>query len=279
MVLFICVNYHCDNEIADLVQSVFKQAADVELTTLVVDNSARNETSSTLSDLSKSDQRCHILIPGTNLGYFTGANWGLQQFLKTKETPNWVIVSNPDIAFDDNRFISQLIQKEYPERTGIIAPSIFSVAQNTDQNPFMLHRPTKTYALLLKVISQFYWTTRIYETMSSTKSFLKTFLSKYSVAFHKKRNCNSTNIFAPHGAFVLFHSRFFKEGGTLEYKHPLFGEEMFLGETAKRLGQAVMYDPSLRVIHREHHTTKKVDHKRKWKLWQSVIRDWYSENY
>jgi GT2 family glycosyltransferase len=59
-------------------------------------------------------------------------------------------------------------------------------------------------------------------------------------------------IFAPHGSCIIFNKNYFERGGTLEPISFLFGEEMFIGETARRINLEVVYVPDLQVSHTEH---------------------------
>jgi len=59
-------------------------------------------------------------------------------------------------------------------------------------------------------------------------------------------------IYAAHGSFLAFHRSYFERGGTLGHGAFLFGEEIFVAETARRLGLAVLFEPRVIVEHAEH---------------------------
>jgi hypothetical protein len=54
---------------------------------------------------------------------------------------------------------------------------------------------------------------------------------------------------------MIFSRRYFRAGGNFEYSVFLFGEEIFVAETAKGLGLAVRYCPWLGVLDNEHAST------------------------
>src|SRR4029077_13065198 len=89
-------------------------------------------------------------------------------------------------------------------------------------------------------------TSRGYHTMSVIKGRLRRATQRMR---SKKSFTSPVDVFAPHGAFVVFHKSYFEAGGTLRYGSFLFGEEIFVGETALRLGRRVVFDPRLEVIH------------------------------
>ena len=61
-------------------------------------------------------------------------------------------------------------------------------------------------------------------------------------------------IYAPHGSCLVFKNNYFTLGGTLGLPNFLFGEEIFVAETAVRLGLDVIYDPGM-VIHDYEHAS------------------------
>ncbi|MGC8979631.1 glycosyltransferase family 2 protein, partial [Caldisericum sp.] len=68
----------------------------------------------------------------------------------------------------------------------------------------------------------------------------------------KNKNIKPQEIYAPFGACIIFHRNYFEAGGTLNTECFLFGEEIFVAETARKLNLRILYDPELKVIHHEH---------------------------
>ena len=62
-------------------------------------------------------------------------------------------------------------------------------------------------------------------------------------------------IYAPHGSCIIFNENYFKMGGNLNHISFLFGEEIFVAESAKKSGLKVQYEPQLRVSDYEHAST------------------------
>jgi GT2 family glycosyltransferase len=58
-----------------------------------------------------------------------------------------------------------------------------------------------------------------------------------------------------HGSFMVFNKSYFTKGGTINYPSLLFGEELFVAETARKLGLKTIYEPDLVINHNEHSTT------------------------
>jgi GT2 family glycosyltransferase len=84
-----------------------------------------------------------------------------------------------------------------------------------------------------------------YQSIALVKDFLKNILPS-------RRAKSLCQIYAPHGAFIIFSRQYFLRGGS--FKHPsfLYGEEITVAENCKKFGFQVLYDPGFRVLHFEH---------------------------
>ena len=62
-------------------------------------------------------------------------------------------------------------------------------------------------------------------------------------------------IYAAHGSCMVFSKNYFVQGGNLKHISFLFGEEIFVAETARSLKLQTVYEPRLRVSDAEHAST------------------------
>ena len=256
-VLVLCVNYHNDRDTVAFVKGLLALEASDQLQIVVVDNSVREFPEPKLDSLSSSDPRVRVLHPKRNLGYFGGAAWGLRQHLSAAPLTDWVVVANTDISFPDYDVLTRLSRLPKGE-SPVIAPAIRSNLSGTDQNPYMSKRPSGVRMHFYKWVFRYYPLFVIYHQLSAAKQ-------KITALFHSSGRSASGSgeakeaqrqpIYAPHGAFMIFHRSYFQAGGSFDYAVFLFGEEIFVAETVRRLGLTVMYEPSLVVVHREHATT------------------------
>jgi GT2 family glycosyltransferase len=247
-VLFICVNYFNDDETRLFAESVLALPRDCDLQVIIVDNSA-----SFIVD--GMPLNCSVHRPSQNLGYFGAASWALDNYLeRSNEIPDFVIVANTDIEFEGQGFFEQLRKFSEVPDVGVIAPSVISDTYHLDQNPYMLHEPSKVYALTRMWIFQYPLCFSVFQRLASLKKKIKRLVERDAPI---KTDCCC--IYAPHGSFVVFTRVYFELGGSLSHPFFLYGEEIFVANTVKRLGLRVLYAPSLRLLHREHSTTSKID--------------------
>lgn len=250
LILVICVNY-CNNDLTSaFVKHVVSLPSTADVRIAVVDNSAENEESA-LKAL-QSLARAAVYHPNTNLGYLGGADWGRVRFLEeTGRAPEWTIVCNPDIELADDRFFDQLlalgeVDPEPPPE--ILAPNIILAetprsGEPIHQNPYMSRRPPSFAVRASSTLARFPVLYALYDYLSTWRIL--------TGVEQRRRVSPGACIYAPFGAFFVFHRSFFDHGGDLSNGPFLFGEEIFVAETARDLGLRIRYEPGLTVIHRQ----------------------------
>jgi GT2 family glycosyltransferase len=249
-VLLICVNYRKPAETQQFVATALEQSLNSSLRVVVVENSPLPGEGG-VPESARSDPRVKAIATGKNLGYFGGAAAALADHLKSHPQPDWVIVSNPDVYFADNDVLKRLCDAHRGEEPAVIAPSIRTVNTSVEQNPYMRARPSRFRMHLYRWLFSAYPVDVVYESLSWVKHRgLELFKPDRPAATASL----SEKIYAPHGSFIALHRTYFERGGTLEYPAFLFGEEIFIAETARRLGLTVLYEPSVAIEHTERST-------------------------
>lgn len=268
LILTICVNYNNDKETQQFVSELLAQKGDFSQRVIIVDNSESPSFDSLLYNLFQSDSRVLIINSGRNLGYYGGAALGLREYIKEFPLPDWVIVCNTDIDLIQPDFLLKLCNFYAVNPPAVIAPSVYSTLSKVNQNPHMQHRPNAACMHFYKWIFRYHPTFVAYQTLALAKQKLLAVIHKNSVVaddeeVEKVVQSGPRAIYAPHGSFIVFHRSYFEAGGSLDHGAFLFGEEVFVAETVRRLGLAVTYDPRLFVLHREHAATGVLKNRKK----------------
>lgn len=258
--LLICINYHNEPDTCAFVHNVLELDAGGSLEVLVVNNNEGGGGEEPLVELENGEPRVKLLSSGENLGYFGGASLGLRRHLESGDRPEWVLVSNTDISFPDRRFFVRLQELYKGGAPAVVAPTVRSALSSRDQNPYMARRPPARRMHFYKWVFSNYLTYSAYYSVALAKKGVSRLLprSHEPPAYgHEPRveEKGPGEIYAPHGSFLVFHRSYFDAGGDLDYGAFLYGEEVFVAETARRLNLSVVYDPRLAVLHREHETT------------------------
>lgn len=254
-ILVICTNYWNEEDTIDYVNELlFQQQTDSKLDIVVVDNNEIDGENPLLEGIKSASNNVEIYRNGINAGYYGAASWALEMYLKASEMPEWIIVSNTDIRFENQSFLSTLLELYAENAPEVIAPRIISASGELNQNPFMQKRPPAWRMHMYRSLFRFETTYRFYEMLHNVKTSM---LKRRNPSEHVYCNKDAPySIYAPHGSLVIFNKKYFKNGGTLDYGSFLFGEEIFIAETARTLGLGILYEPRITAIHKERATTK-----------------------
>jgi GT2 family glycosyltransferase len=249
-VLIVTVNFRQAECTLRLLNSVCQLDGFARCHLMIVDNNSVDGSAECIRQATSSLSNVELLESPNNRGYFGGAKWALDQYLSRHGVPDWVIVCNNDIVFDSPDFLNTLLARD-PRAQAILAPAVISELTGFDSNPMIVKRPSRLRTLRYRFLLSTYrvaWCTQ----------WLAPLVRKGRHRLHKggsSRRNTRTQIYAPHGSFVIFSRRFFEEGGFIDDGCFLYAEEFGVAETCLRLGLPIIHDPELRVSHNDNQTT------------------------
>lgn len=268
-ILWLAINYNSGASLRDLLLSIANMPNSEDVETIVVDNGAP-EAQPILDHLLRDCKvQARALVPSQNLGYLGGARAGLSEYLNIADYPDFVIVSNVDLTILDS-FIESLATTEYPDRTGIIGPSILATKGFRDLNPQYRSRPNRSTFHRIKRICKNRWLLNAYILASVVKRKVLPRRQETSKKLQK--------VYSVHGSCMIFTRQFFEAGGNLDHEPFLFGEEITLAERCRLLGLDIVYDPHLHVLHREHETTGLIRSRKIW-AYQAESAQYIADTY
>ncbi len=187
------------------------------------------------------------LIAGLqNPGYFGGAALGWLDLQALGPVPDWIIVTNDDVRFAPDFFLN--LAKAPLENTAVLAPDIVVPASGVHQNPLYEKKPPAHRLRLLLWLHTHPVVMRAFMVFRAIRQRLS--MKRVSTSPPLRHE-----VYAPHGACIVFSRQYFQRGGSLDYPGFLYGEEFFVAETARQLGLAIYMEPTLRVAHMEHAST------------------------
>jgi len=246
-VLIVCIHYRTPAETERFVLSALGQKTRSPIRILVVDNSPEPEDLAVPASLRELPNTT-VMTLGGNRGYFGAAAFALREHLRHNDMPAWVIVSNPDIRFPSDDVIEQMRELYRGSAPGVVAPSIRSTSSSADYNPYLKSRPGRLRMHFYRWVFGTYPTHTLYQAISWAKNRIL----DGGVVAGGDSCAQPEAIYAPHGSFIALSRAYFEHGGSLDHGAFLFGEEIFVAETARRLGLTVLYDPRLELEHEGH---------------------------
>lgn len=245
-ILYIIVNYNSESDTIRYLESIYKgkqQSFKLNLDIVLVDNSTVK--SKKLRDYTSLRDLKIKIIDSQNVGYFGAFKVALESIGYQKVSQyDHVIISNVDLELAEDFFINiQAIKVS--SKIGVLAPSILSKHRDNDLNPKILNKPKKSRILLNYLLFKYPIVFKYYAKLSDKK--IK----------HTQAHSDKKIIYAAHGSFIIFNQIFFKQGGIIDYPIFLFGEEMYVAETMKRMKLKIQYTQSIKIFDFDHGSTSK----------------------
>lgn len=244
--LFIVINYFNETEVSNFVVTHFGSTYCDDVEIVIVNNGCHQI--SILDALAQKYSFVKILGTQKNLGYFGAANFGLMHYLKSNELPDATIVCNTDISFDKESFFKSLKNILSTKEFDVLGPEIYSTFLKYHQNPYITKRLSRGMMMRYKFFTSSVFLYSLFTTLHLAKT-------KILRSNMQNRVNEPMYTYAVHGSFMVFNKTYFTKGGTLQYPSFLFGEEIFVAETALKLNMKILYHPALVVNHFQNTTT------------------------
>ncbi|MET3376949.1 GT2 family glycosyltransferase [Variovorax boronicumulans] len=247
-VALICVNYNSTSDLVRYLKSIRQAEGRVDelsLSIFVADNSTGNFKIDLNSLIDFKVETKNLKIENyENIGYFPAASRIWNDCLVERMNYDYVIVSNVDLELSEN-FFEDLKAIPSDFSTGVLAPAVIS-RRGSDLNPKILNRPEKIQLKKNKFIFDKLLLYVLYVGASNLK---------YKFLGRSKKSSAAREIYAPHGAIVIFTNSYIRCAKSIDYPVFLYGEEIFVAEECRRNNLKVRYEPGLQVSDFDHGAT------------------------
>ena len=236
---------------------------------VVVINASSADELRTLEQFGREKEHVFVFNPGENLGYMNGLLYGYRNYREqTGNLPAYVIMSNTDIAFQNKKFFTDLLAREYDGKVGCIGPSILVSELNSYDNPVSDERYS------LRQINQLI---RRFSTPGLREAYVSAAFIKPKF-IKRKNDAISRNVYEVHGCFFVLTSEYAELIKNIKYGALLYSEELFVAENAYRNGFLTYYDAGLEIIHKEHSTTSKLKPRKRARMMAESMK-WIRDTY
>lgn len=236
--------------------SMLQRFADCHL--LLVDNGSGDDSVPRLRQFTSQFTNIELLPSSQNLGYFGAAKLALEHYLARHRMPDWVIVCNNDIVFDDPGFLAKLLERD-PATFGVIAPVVISRLTGHDANPMIRRRPSQLRMWRYRFLLSNYPVAWLAQWLAPSVRKVRHRLNARKADGPGETPIGAPaiyppTIYAPHGSFMIFSRKFFEAGGFIDVGFFLYAEEFCVAEMCRQLNLPIIHDPELRVWHAEGQT-------------------------
>lgn len=257
---FVILHYLTDDDTIKCVNSILKRYTDRNYEIVIVDNYSNNGSIEKVEKEFKNIKNIHFIKNVRNLGFAKGNNEGYKYCRDILKCNN-IIISNNDIIVDSSNIFERIELDVKKYKSGIIGPDIVSMVDKGHQNPMTEDIQTKKdiikdiikYRILLTLnVLNLYNFTRNKFRNTGIKSRIKEFNPelKESVQLH--------------GSFIIFTNLFVNKMQNAFCNDTfLYMEETILKKICDINEINTLYDPFIRVYHKEDSSTNKLNNSSK----------------
>lgn len=255
----VCYNAHEDAlRFLESVEKAFLACPDLELDVMLADNS-------TVGSPSAMSERQYAFtyryLKNDNVGYFPAFYRALSSLVEPITSFDYVMVCNVDLVVADD-FFAKLGEHVLCERTGLIAPGIYSDKDGRDLNPKIMHRPSsKKFEFMRMVCSSsvlFKWYSGLSRIREKSRSRSQ---KSQSTLVQSPGRSAPKKMYGAHGSFMIFTKNYFQQGASVDYPRFLFGEEVFVAEQLRMCQLEIEHVPGVRIFDKEHASTSQANFK------------------
>lgn len=236
-IIFCVLTYKNCQDLEDFLKSLNNNIKKQNYKVVVV-NSFFDEITSIKIKKIALDLECDFLeVP--NKGYGAGNNSGVN-YVKNKYDYEFLIISNPDIEILN---FNEETLKRYRKKEKIIAPQIINTRKK-NQNPMNYKYSYISENLIYK---GFIKNNKIFFYLGIC---LIKFIKLWGKVFNFKKQ--EYKIYCPHGSFIIFTSKVIEKLGVIFDENIfLYGEEGDLAQKCKIKDIKIIYNPKIKVFHKE----------------------------
>lgn len=254
------------NDTFECIESIKSIITNYERKIIIVDNGSNDNSSQLLKKKYSQDFNIVILENKENLGFAKGNNTGYE-FGKRNYNPDFFIILNNDTIIINEDFIEVIISEFQVSEFHILGPKIITKSL-INQNPYGfevddLNTVEKSILKTQKIINELNKKFSLYSLILNFKNFLYNFQLLYkfilklrSIIKHEKKisidyDSRIENV-KLHGSALIFSKHYSNLYDYAFYpKTFLYAEEDILFYIANRDKLKIVYNPKVKIFHKE----------------------------
>jgi GT2 family glycosyltransferase len=264
-IAYICTNYN-NSAFTVIAAKSLLRAEGHNVRIFVVDNASRPEEVDVLRGLSAANPAVHLILSSENVGYFRGLNIGIGAARRLYPHIQWLVVGNNDLEFPAG-FCDKVSHNHSTFlRHSVISPDVVTL-DGEHQNPHVIEK----ISTIREVFYDLYY----------SNYYLGLLIYKFAKIFPRATRRGDEDewqiarpIYQGHGSCYLLTPKFFENFEVLQAPTFMMGEELFLSQQLKEVGEQVYYSPAISVIHHWHGSLQNVPGRRRWSMARDAHREY-----
>lgn len=243
---FVVLNYINYSESIACVESILNISGK-NYFIVIVDNDSPNGSFEVLFEKFEQHPNIRVISSGRNGGYSYGNNCGIK-FLQSLGIFD-VIIATSDTIVESKDILQRLENLDFLN-LGIVGPKVTNL-DGDDQNPML---KIMGLGYVLNIHFPFF--------VSFLRKAICNFFPSLMEKNQKQKNSGMKDnqggdVYMIHGCFLYLTSHYIKKCGFLDESLFMYGEEDLLAFNCMQNNLRVLYEPSIKVIHKEARSTPK----------------------
>jgi len=244
---------------------------------IVFDNGSSNEAFEVLQEKYRDEHNVAVGCSACNLGFSEGNNAAYRFALTIHHDYDYVVCMNSDVMIHQKGFLDLLEDYAKQDEYAILGPDAFNSQRRFHESPQHLALPsTKTLSAAIKECEDNIRNKELVaqlQKQSDAKAIIASHLPSFFVFLYRtlwvfprralqgiKAECDYRKTYTDPllaGCCIVFFKKYLKNEKVLfEPDTFLYGEEMLLHLKCKTKGYKMIYDPKLKIEHKEAISTK-----------------------
>lgn len=270
---FVILNYKTYQEAIACAESVLNTQTYDNISIVIVDNGSGNESMEQLQKHFGEEKRVRVIASEKNLGFACGNNLGIQ-YAREEFDPDYIVVANSDVIFEQPDYCDQIIQIYRRRRYDILGGDIVDASRTQHFNPVARDRVyTMSYmrkqilvswgkAMMFRLIKLFHLKKAVAghygivtdekgaDVPDGSRNLTTREVEGKSVAADNRINYEITDVLL-HGCCLIFSRDFFRQFDGFYSKTFLYAEEEILYYLAMKKQMTLLYSPYICCMHKE----------------------------
>lgn len=249
---FVVLHYNVQRETIKCVEHIKKNIDTEDYRIIIVDNASPNQSGKLLKTYFSTDEKVKVLLLEKNIGFARGNNAGIRYALKY-DNPDFICAMNNDVYLLEEGLVEKLEQEYQQSCFSVLGPYIKNPTGRKQSNPVSDTPIEKKEAYVFKIE---YGLGVLFRSTAVVQFVNKYLFGKYHPDRKTlDRNKKYYNV-KLHGCFLVFSKKYFEKFGGFDSRTFMYHEEEILYRHLLENKMISVYEPDIKVYHREGISTK-----------------------
>lgn len=255
-IVYVILHYLAIKDTIEAIESITSHSVNEKYKIIVVDNGSPDGSGQTLKTKYAMSKYVTVIQLTNNLGFAKGNNVGIE-YAVSNFSPRFVVVMNNDVLLLQDDFYDRICNEYQYSKFAVLGPEIETAdgwkdSSPVDNAPVTLEQIKKNYdkECFLYIIELLH----LYNVLE----FVRKLKPKKKYDRKDKKSISRCEDVILHGCCWIFSKKFFERYNGLDESTFLYHEEEILYLLTKRYGLKMVYNPIIKVYHKEDASSNEV---------------------